>query len=92
MNEELLQKVSRRVKLLNILLISFGMMFVLAFAGVAVVGYIAIQEVRKVNDQINTVQNRIDNATGSTTELQDELCGSSGTLGTLLNNQSTICD
>ena len=92
MNEELLQKLSRRVKLLNILLITFGLMFILLAAGAAAGGYIAVQEVRKANDQLTSVKQTVTGATDSTTDLQKELCNSEGTLGALLNNQSDICN
>ena len=92
MDENRLRKLSKQVRLLNVLLVLNALIFLVGFAGAVGVGYLAVQEIRKTNDQLHSVQQSVNTAGGSATDLQDELCGSSGTLKTLLSSQTDICN
>jgi len=89
MDEALTRKLLRQVRLLNFLIISSTLVFLALFAVAGYFGYQAMQEVRRAQNSLNSVQT---STSQSAAELQDELCSSDGTLSALIKNQSDICN
>ena len=92
MDDNRLRKLSKQIRLLNVLLVTVALVFVAGFAATVGIGYLAVQEVRKTNDQLRSVQQSVTSAGGSATDLQEQLCNSSGTLKALISSQTDVCN
>jgi hypothetical protein len=89
MDDAKLIKLSKRIRVLNVLLVLNALIFIAGFAVTAFVGYMAVQEIRKTNDQLHSLSGGTSSEAAS--DLQDQLCSSSGTLKTLLDSQG-VCN
>jgi len=88
MDEALARKLSRQIKLLNFLLVFFAFIFIGFFVVAGIFAAGALQEVRDAKSTLNSLQGK----TQDTLNVRDELCGSSGSLSTLLKAQSDVCN
>ncbi len=88
MDEVLIRKLARQVKLLNFFLVFFSVVFVAVLAVSGMFAYQALQEVRDAKHTLDSLRQ----VTGSDSTVKNDLCDSSGTLGTLLQQQSDLCD
>ena len=86
-NEVLIKKLTRQVRILNFFLIFFSLIFLAVLTVVGVAAYGAKQEVDKA--QI-TLTDLSDNASENL-DLRDDLCATSGNLGSLIRSQSDLC-
>ena len=87
-DEQLARRLLRQIKVLNFLIIFFAVVFMAIFAVAGVFAYAAVQEVKDAKDSLTSVQQK---ATDSL-NVRDDLCSSSGTVSTLLKNQSELCN
>lgn len=88
MNEQLAKQLIRQLKLINFWI---GTAMVLMIAGLIVLGLILFQLIHFVQgttDKITTFTQ----TTQQNIDIRNKLCSSSGTLGSLIKNQTDICD
>ncbi|MDB5169927.1 MAG: hypothetical protein JWN82_323 [Candidatus Saccharibacteria bacterium] len=88
MDEALIRKLSRQVKVLNFFLVFFSVIFIAVLAVTGLVAYRALQEVRDAKNTLTSLQSQA----GENLNVKNDLCDSSGTLGSLLKSQSDVCE
>jgi hypothetical protein len=88
MDEALVRKLSRQVKVLNFFLVFFSLIFLAVLAVTGLVAYQALQEVRDAKHTLDSLQQDA----STNLNVKNDLCDSTGTLGTLLKQQSDVCN
>ena len=88
MDEALVRKLSRQVKVLNIFLVLFSLIFIAVLTVTALVAFVAMQEVRDAKRTLDSLQHDA----RTNLNVKDDLCSSTGTLSTLLRQQSDVCN
>lgn len=87
-DEALVRKLSRQVRILNVFLVFFSLIFISMLTVTSLVAYAALHEVKNIETSLNNVTN----STNQNIDLKNQLCSSEGTLKTLINAQSDICN
>lgn len=88
MDDKLIKKLSRQVRVLNVFLVIFSLIFLIVLAVTGFVAYRAMQEVQDARATLDSLQRDArDNLT-----IRDDLCETTGTLNTLLRQQSDLCE
>lgn len=88
MDEALVRKLSRQVRVLNFFLTFFSLIFLTVLAVTGFIAYQALQEVRDAKQTLNSLQRDA----SANLDVKNNLCDATGTLGTLLRQQSDVCD
>ncbi|HEY1063776.1 MAG TPA: hypothetical protein VGE30_00580 [Candidatus Saccharimonadales bacterium] len=86
-NEELIKKLSRQVRVLNVFLVFFSLIFL---AVLGVVGFTAYQAKQQV-DKAQVTLTELSDSASKNLDLRDDLCATSGSLGSLIRSQTDLC-
>ncbi len=87
MDEQLLRKVSRQLKLLNVMIAS-TLLLVLATLGVMLfLAWQALTFIQQTRTQIEDVRRN----TGQALDLREQLCGQSGDAGEYIRRTTNLC-
>lgn len=87
-DEALVRKLSRQVRVLNIFIVFLSLIFIAMLTTTSMIAYAALHEVRNVEVTLKDVTS----STNQNIDLKNELCSSEGTLKTLISAQSDICN
>jgi len=88
MDEVLARKVSKQLRILNFFLILFSTVFLTLLIIVGLVTYRAVTEVKEAQRSLDSLQTKAEDSL----DLRSNLCDSTGTVSTLLKNQSDVCN
>ena len=89
MDEALARKLLRNVRILNGFIIFFSVILISVFAITGVIAYKVLTEVRNAKDSVTSLQTTAEDSL----DFKSQLCdSSSGSLKTLLQSQSDICN
>lgn len=88
MDEKTARKLTRQLRFLNVFLVFFTLIFV---AGLVIAGIAAYKVVHEVH-QAETKLTNLQDTAQQNLNFKSRLCDSTGTVGSLLQRQSDVCD
>ena len=88
MDEQLARKLLRNLRIVNTLIIIFSLVIIAVFAVAGILTYKVLTEVRNANDSFTSLKSEAE----KNLDFKSQLCSSTGSLKTLLDKQSDVCD
>lgn len=88
MDEKVAKKLSRQLRILNTLLLSFTLVFLAGAIIIGVAAYKVIHELQDAKNNITSLQEKAQ----QNLDLKTKLCDSDGSVASLLQAQTKVCE